>query len=374
MNNQENIIMRDESTIEQDVSNPPEPEKVSKLSAFKEICIRTGILIGVMFLLRNIGEVVGVFVARELIGSSLPYLAVYIILSFISMTFCYFLPIPIFMKIMKFKDKTEIRQMYKKPKKMAKAVGNFPAIYGFGQTINIITLVIGFFLMRDNNALGDVYNPITNLPAQDFYSGLFLFIQLTIFAPLFEEFLFRGVIMTRLMPYGNGFAIFMSAFIFGIAHGNLQQFFYTFAIGICFGYIFYATKSLISTIVLHLMLNSVAGIMWLFMSTQTVQDYIMKPTEKVPDDVAQNMILTLFGIFLVIMSIFILLGLILMIKKVIQIKKYRVESIWTEITNKKKTLIFFTSVTVIIGLLLTADYFSGQYIIRGLITLLGGTS
>lgn len=53
---------------------------------------------------------------------------------------------------------------------------------------------------------------------------------------LFEEFAYRGVVLQSLRRYGDWFAIIMSAFVFGILHGNLMQVPFAFIVGIMLGY------------------------------------------------------------------------------------------------------------------------------------------
>ena len=66
-----------------------------------------------------------------------------------------------------------------------------------------------------------------------------------------EEFLFRGAILGVLKPYGEGFAIAMSALLFGLVHGNLTQIPFAVLGGIFFGYVRVYTGSLIFPMILH---------------------------------------------------------------------------------------------------------------------------
>ncbi len=63
-----------------------------------------------------------------------------------------------------------------------------------------------------------------------------MFLYGSLFAPVFEELLFRGVILRSLRPFGKKFAIFGSAYLFGIFHGNLMQTPYAFLMGLLLGY------------------------------------------------------------------------------------------------------------------------------------------
>ena len=64
-----------------------------------------------------------------------------------------------------------------------------------------------------------------------------MFLYATLLAPIAEEVLFRGYILRTLRPFGKRFAIFGSAFLFGLFHGNLLQTPYAFLMGLVLGYV-----------------------------------------------------------------------------------------------------------------------------------------
>lgn len=72
-----------------------------------------------------------------------------------------------------------------------------------------------------------------------------------VYAPLVEEFVFRGVIMQPLRRYGDHFAVFASALIFGLAHGSITGFVFAFICGIAMGYATLITGSLWAGILMH---------------------------------------------------------------------------------------------------------------------------
>ncbi len=70
-----------------------------------------------------------------------------------------------------------------------------------------------------------------------------------------EEFLFRGAILTNLLPFGRSNAIFISAFLFGIMHQNPEQVFYAFAAGIVLGVVYERTGNIWACTILHTLNN-----------------------------------------------------------------------------------------------------------------------
>lgn len=79
-------------------------------------------------------------------------------------------------------------------------------------------------------------------------------------APIAEELTYRRLLIPRLQPYGDRFAIIASALCFGLMHGNLSQFFYAFVLGIILGYVFLKTGCVWQTMLLHALFNLVGGV------------------------------------------------------------------------------------------------------------------
>lgn len=75
-------------------------------------------------------------------------------------------------------------------------------------------------------------------------------------APIAEELIFRGLIFRRLLDDMRvGWAIGLSAFFFGIYHGNVLQFLYAGILGACFAYCYYRLGNIWAPILLHIGAN-----------------------------------------------------------------------------------------------------------------------
>lgn len=86
-----------------------------------------------------------------------------------------------------------------------------------------------------------------------------------------EEFVFRGVILNVFKPYGEKFAILASSLLFGLLHGNVEQFIFAFLLGLYFGYVAIKTKSILPTIIIHFFNNFLSGIYTLFKSNEEIR-------------------------------------------------------------------------------------------------------
>lgn len=85
-----------------------------------------------------------------------------------------------------------------------------------------------------------------------------MFLYAGICAPITEEILCRGLLQRSLEPYGRKFAVFGSAFLFGMFHGNLFQSPYAFLVGLVLGYSA-MEYSIAWAMLLHMINNLVLG-------------------------------------------------------------------------------------------------------------------
>ena len=86
-----------------------------------------------------------------------------------------------------------------------------------------------------------------------------------ILAPILEELVFRKLLCDRLLPLGEGYAVVLSAAIFGLVHGNFFQFFYAFALGAVFAFVYIKTGRIRYSMVYHALINLMGGVLtpWL---------------------------------------------------------------------------------------------------------------
>ena len=104
---------------------------------------------------------------------------------------------------------------------------------------NLLTLLLTLLIGIARGSA--VTNPVDSLAS---YPTVLNILLGCVIAPVSEELLFRRLLLERLRPYGDRFAILTSALCFGLFHGNLNQFFYTFAVGALFAYVVLRTGCL----------------------------------------------------------------------------------------------------------------------------------
>lgn len=123
-------------------------------------------------------------------------------------------------------------------------------------------MVIGSWLGESLSAYfsdGQAQNRITQVLLGDNIWWTSLWVGVA--APIFEELLFRKLLIDRLRGYGEKLAIVLSALAFGLFHTNLYQFFYTFGLGLLFGYIYVRSSKLVYTIAAHMLLNLTSSLL-----------------------------------------------------------------------------------------------------------------
>lgn len=94
--------------------------------------------------------------------------------------------------------------------------------------------------------------------------GVWTLLTLVVMAPLFEETLFRGVILESARArYGTLAAWAVSSLLFGLAHLHPALAVNAFVLGLVLGYIYIRTGSLWSVIILHAVNNALAYLLLL---------------------------------------------------------------------------------------------------------------
>lgn len=105
---------------------------------------------------------------------------------------------------------------------------------------------------------GEVTNDVseimlsTNVFARVFVVG--------ICAPVFEELMFRKILIDRLRGYGEYVCVVLSGIMFGLLHGNFSQFFFATAVGMFFAFLYLRTGNILNTIFLHMTMNLTTSI------------------------------------------------------------------------------------------------------------------
>ena len=192
----------------------------------------------------------------------------------------------------------------------------------------LLFLLIAYAVMYLTNLIGTSINLITDLltgtssstGALELIDGsplLYTILFAVILGPLVEELMFRRLVLTRLLPYGERAAVLGSALFFALFHGNLSQIIYAFAVGAIFGYVYVSTGRLRYPALLHMLLNffgSVIPLLVLRGIDTEVLDALAAATEPTGEMLAAAMpsILLFFG-YIAVQFLLILGGCVLLL-------------------------------------------------------------
>jgi len=104
-------------------------------------------------------------------------------------------------------------------------------------------------------------------------NGIFSFIVIVIAAPIIEELIFRGIILNGLLQrYSPVKSIIISSVLFGIVHLNPWQFISALIIGLFSGWVYYRTRKLTLSIMIHSVNNLFAFVGMYFMDAETMMN------------------------------------------------------------------------------------------------------
>lgn len=184
-------------------------------------------------------------------------------------------------------------------------------------------------------------------------------------APVVEELIFRKFLIDRVHKYGEGIAIFVSGFLFGLFHGNFSQFFFATGVGLFFAFVYVRTGRIWYSILLHMVVNMTTSVISInlieMMDLEKMEEYLVmdlssSEATQMALELLPSMLLFLgWALFLVICTI---VGWILWIvkRKKLFLKKSE------EYVEKKKFGMVFGNFGMIIFLILCIVRFVSFYI------------
>lgn len=89
-------------------------------------------------------------------------------------------------------------------------------------------------------------------------TGILMIVATVLLAPIVEEIIFRGLILTRLNRVLPGWlAVLLSALLFGVCHGQIVWMTYAFVLGVIFGVLALQAKSIWPSLCAHILFNSI---------------------------------------------------------------------------------------------------------------------
>ena len=174
------------------------------------------------------------------------------------------------------------------------------------------------------------------------------FVSLSIFAPIFEEIIFRSAVYRHTEIMGQSFAVVFSAIVFALMHGNLEQLPYTFVMGLGFAYLFAKTRSLLIPMLLHFLTNTTTVIFTSIIGTTDTDELSTLLSNRDFAAVIPTVLYSLVIYGIIIAAI--VLGIIELVRTIR--RRERLMGSIFPISGAKKTAVFLTAPVTIITLIL----------------------
>ena len=137
----------------------------------------------------------------------------------------------------------------------------------FGTTLSMVVAAVGGCMLANiiTNYLLQFLNdwgvPIPEQPQMmepTLLSFALCLFVIAVLPAVLEEILFRGCVLRVLRPFGDGFAVLVSAVLFGLMHGNIRQIPFATIVGLVLGWMYVTTNSLLLPMVVHFINNAIS--------------------------------------------------------------------------------------------------------------------
>lgn len=89
-------------------------------------------------------------------------------------------------------------------------------------------------------------------------------VVMAVLPALLEELVFRGYILRAMRPYGDWYAVLVSALLFSLMHGNIKQIPFAFIVGLALGWLLIYTNNIWLSVTVHFCNNCLSVLMQYF--------------------------------------------------------------------------------------------------------------
>lgn len=176
----------------------------------------------------------------------------------------------IFRKISKGYKDQKIISCFRKPQMPAGWVAKWifltiGATYAAAYISSFLEMIFEFITGTDLNGL-------TGAPESNKLGMITTLISAPLFAPIFEELFFRGVLYRNVQNYGKWSMMIIGGLTFGIWHANYPQFLFAAVMGVFSCFLFEKTKSIIPSMIVHFIVNCIGATMLVLVSKLGLSD------------------------------------------------------------------------------------------------------
>lgn len=169
-------------------------------------------------------------------------------------------------------------------------------------------------------------------------------ISAPVFAPIFEELFFRGTLYRNVRTYGSWSMIVICGLTFGVWHANYPQFLFATSMGIFSCFLFEKTKSIIPSMIVHFIINSIGAATIIFTGSLGIEgkdELAAADMSLFTEHPIAFLMLAAFGFCMIA---FLVTWLILFIIEIVTHREsFVIEKKYPEISEGKKFLTYITA-------------------------------
>lgn len=271
-------------------------KRLRKDASFVALCLFTSLMM-IFFLSTAIGELKPALSERA-----------YGILSYVFLVLQYLLVFPPILYLATLGRKNKVYTYFKKPAVSAFYVFRWTVIaFGSVYVVSILSNLLFALLKSAGIYVADLSAPLPS----DATELILYFIGVVILAPIFEELLFRGVLLTPLMKYGAWFSATVTGFLFGAYHQNHQQMFFAMAFGIILAFIDIKAGSIIPSLIAHVAVNLYSFISTFALSFTNYEQTLADPSVSLDGPALAIYATTLLDLMIYVIMIVAIIGFVI---------------------------------------------------------------
>lgn len=157
-----------------------------------------------------------------------------------------------------------IRSLFSKPDAPVGKIIKWSFMFvGTAQLIGMVTNVI-FNLIQTQT--GTDLTEVSFVPNANLADQVVMFIFVALIGPVLEELIFRGIMLTPHIRFGQWFAVVVTGIVFGLYHASYTQIISTMIMGVAFCFLAVKTRSIIVPVIVHMINNSLGAIQYIALS------------------------------------------------------------------------------------------------------------
>lgn len=189
---------------------------------------------------------------------------------------------------------------------------------------------------------GQTLHPATidsDLSALNIFTNI---LSVMFLAPIFEEAFFRASLLRSCARYGSWSMIIAMGIMFGLWHVNYAQTIYTITLGICAGFLLIKSGSIIPSLLIHFIMNTIGTIQTFIIGNVDAQKLSSGDISYIMENITPVMISAIMGFLVIAIMI---TGLVLLVIELVRhrLDGFRLPSDYTEISEKRKLAVYFSS-------------------------------